>query len=176
MTSGMEIKAKRRQMYGKEIKSFLIRLILFLIVLFILFGLVFGIRPMKNNYMSPRISAGDLLLYYRLQQTYQPQEVIIFEKEEQIYTGRIVARGGDSVVITEDSKLQVNGSIVMENEIYYKTPQYEDGIKYPCNLEENQYFVLCDFREGAKDSRIFGPVDKSEIKGNVITVIRRSGL
>ena len=38
------------------------------------------------------------------------------------------------------------------------------------------FFVLCDYREGARDSRWFGPVRQSEVKGKVITVVRRSGL
>lgn len=177
LTPEIVIKERRQQLLNQEdVRSFVTRLILFLILLFVLFGIVFGIQPMKNDDMSPRISAGDLMLYYRLESTYQSQDVIVFEKEGQTYIGRVVAKGGDSVEITEDSELQVNESIVMENDIYYKTPQYEDGIEYPCELEEDQYFVLCDYREGAKDSRIFGPVDRSEIKGNVITVIRRSGL
>ena len=42
--------------------------------------------------------------------------------------------------------------------------------------ENDEVFVLCDYREGAKDSRYFGPVSKSEIKGKVITIVRRSNL
>lgn len=37
------------------------------VFLWVLFGLLFGITTMKNNDMSPRISAGDLLFYYRLE-------------------------------------------------------------------------------------------------------------
>ena len=43
-------------------------------------------------------------------------------------------------------------------------------------LAEDEFFVLCDYREGARDSRYFGPVSEDEIKGKVITVVRRSGL
>lgn len=50
------------------------------------------------------------------------------------------------------------------------------GIVYPVTLAEDEVFVLCDYREGAKDSRYFGPVSKSEIKGKVITIVRRSNL
>lgn len=147
--------------------------------------------PMRNNDMMPRMSAGDLLLYYRLERTYDNQDVVVFRKAEEKdahvgkkgsgkrhdrYVGRIVARGGDTVEITEDSRLKVNDSIVAENDIYYKTPSYEEGISYPIELEKDQYFVLGDFREGAKDSRYLGAVDAKEIKGKVITVIRRSGL
>ena len=90
--------------------------------------------------------------------------------------GRVAAHGGDTVEITEDAQLSVNGSTVIENDIYYSTPRYESGIAYPVTLAENEVFVLCDYREGAKDSRYFGPVSKSEIKGKVITIVRRSNL
>ena len=149
----------------------------FMILLFwILFGVIFGLRPMPNEDMSPRISAGDLMLFYRLDKKPGNNEVVVFKKDDQWYTGRVVARGGDSVEITEDSELKVNGSIVIENDIYYKTPRYDDYVSYPLTLADDEYFILCDYREGAKDSRYFGPVCENEIKGKVITVIRHSGL
>lgn len=116
------------------------------------------------------------MLYYRLENKFHSSDVVVFEKDGIRYTGRIVARGGDSVEITEDAELMVNGSIVIENDIYFKTPKYEDQVSYPLTLGEDQVFILCDFREGAKDSRYFGAVNSDEIKGRVITVLRRSGL
>ena len=58
----------------------------------------------------------------------------------------------------------------------FKTPKYEDQVSYPLTLGEDQVFILCDFREGAKDSRYFGAVSQSEIKGKVLAVLRRSSL
>ncbi len=166
----------RRLADWEEIQSFISKLIMMVILLGVLFGVLFGITPMKNNDMSPRISSGDLMLYYRLEKNFRPQDVVVFEKDGKQYTGRIVARGGDSVEITEDSRLKINGSTVVETDIYYSTPRYEDLVEYPVNLTETQYFILCDYRNGAKDSRYFGAVEQSEIKGKVLTVIRRSGL
>ena len=159
-----------------EVRLFLTRLIAMVLLMWVLFGLIFGICPMKNEDMMPRISSGDLLLYYRLQQNFVSGDVIVLQKDGKRYVSRIVAHGGDTVEITEDAQLSVNGSIVIENNIYYATPQYEDGIAYPVTLAEDEVFVLCDYREGAKDSRYFGPVNKSEIKGKVITIVRRSDL
>lgn len=170
---------KMRRKYLKnrsDICGFLIRFALLGLILWILFGWVYGITPMKDDSMMPRISAGDLMLYYRLENKFHSSDVVVFEKDGIRYTGRIVARGGDSVEITEDAELMVNGSIVIENDIYFKTPKYEDQVSYPLTLGEDQVFILCDFREGAKDSRYFGAVNSDEIKGRVITVLRRSGL
>ena len=166
----------RRLASGEEIRSFFFKLIMMVLLLWILFGVLFGITPMRNNDMSPRISAGDLLLYYRLDENYRTNDVVVFEKDGTEYTGRIVGKGGESVEITEDSQLKVNGSSVIETDIFYSTPRYEEEIEYPVELAEDEYFILCDYRNGAKDSRYFGPVSRSEIKGKVITILRRSSL
>ena len=166
----------RRLASGEEIRSFFFKLIMMVLLLWVLFDVLFGITPMRNNDMSPRISAGDLLLYYRLDENYRTNDVVVFEKDGTEYTGRIVGKGGESVEITEDAQLKVNGSSVIETDIFYSTPRYEEEIEYPVELAEDEYFILCDYRNGAKDSRYFGPVSRSEIKGKVITILRRSSL
>ena len=168
---------KKRKRQIREIKSFLLRLVAMIIMLYVLFGVVFGVRPMSNDDMKPRISAGDLLLYYRLENRYVANDVVVFEKDGATYVGRIVAQGGDTVEITDNASLVVNGSSVVENDIYYSTPKYDtDAVTYPLTLASDEYFLLCDYRTGAKDSRAFGPVKRSEFKGKVITVLRRSSL
>ena len=177
LTPELVIRSRLRRLANREdIWSFFSKLIMMVLLLWILFGVLFGITPMQSNDMSPRISAGDLLLYYRLEDTLRTNDVVVFEKDGKEYTGRIVGKGGESVEITVDSRLSINGSIVMENDIFYSTPRYDDSIAYPVSLAEDEYFILCDYREGARDSRYFGAVKRSEIKGKVIAILRRSNL
>ena len=131
---------------------------------------------MANADMQPAVCAGDLMLYYRLDKNLNSDDVVVFQKEGIQYTGRIVAVPGDVVEITDESELMVNKNTVMEDNIFYTTPAYDSEVEYPLALKEDQYFILCDNREGAKDSRSFGVVDTSEIKGKVITIVRRSGI
>lgn len=171
------IAKKRRAMADREtVVSFLERLVLMVVLLWGLFTVVFGMMAMPNDDMSPRISAGDLMLYYRLETEFVADDVVVLEKDGTTYVGRIVARGGDTVEITDSAELKINNSTVAESGIYYSTPKYDADVSYPLTLAENQYFVLCDYREGARDSRYFGAVELGEIKGKVITVIRRSNL
>ncbi len=170
------LQRRRRIADREEIVSFLTRLAGLAALLWVLLGLVFGITPMKNDDMKPRISAGDLMLYYRLENTWHAEDVVVFMKDGEQYTGRIIGKGGDTVEITEDAQVVVNGSYVAESDIYYATPQYESEVSYPVSLAEDELFILCDYRQGARDSRYFGAVKLSEVKGKVITVIRRSGL
>ena len=171
------IRRKRRRCADAEdIVSFFTKLAAIIVMLAGLLGFAFGVTPMHNDDMAPRISAGDLLLYYRLADDWVNGDVMVFEKDGQQYVGRIVARAGDTVEVTDQATLIVNGSTVLENNIFYTTPKYENGPAYPLTLAEGEFFVLCDYREGARDSRYFGPVRESEIKGKVITVARRSNL
>lgn len=160
----------------RALRNFLIRLFLLITVIAILFGVVFGLTSMANADMQPAVCAGDLMLYYRLDKNLKSDDVVVFQKEGIQYTGRIVAVPGDVVEITDESDLMVNESTVTEENIFYTTPAYDSEVEYPLTLKEDQYFILCDSREGAKDSRSFGAVETGEIKGKVITIVRRSGI
>lgn len=173
---GSNTKEKKKSKAWSEIKLFGMRLVAMILILYIMFGVLFGLIPMPNADMKPKIAAGDLMLFYRLDQTYQIGDVLVYTKENKTYVGRVVAKEGDEVNISKDHQLQVNGNTVMETDIYYPTGEYEDGISLPVTVPSQSYFLLCDLREGGKDSRIFGTVNRQEISGKVMTVIRRSGI
>lgn len=117
------------------------------------------------------------MLYYRLERNYNSQDVILYEKDGSRRVGRVIAHGGDTVEITGDGELHINGSIVMENNVYYNTYPYTEGnVTYPLTLDEDEVFVLGDYREGARDSRYYGTISSDEIRGKVITILRRSDL
>ena len=147
-----------------------------LLVVWALFGWVVGLTTAPNGDMFPRIDAGDLLLYYRLDKDVKSRDVIVFEKNGTRYVGRVVAVAGDEVEITDEERLSVNGSVMLERGIYAATPRFEGYTAYPLRLGRDECFVLVDGREGCEDSRYFGPVHKDEIRGTVITVLRRSNL
>lgn len=169
-------KRRRRLSQISDIKSFFSRLLVMIIMIYIMFWIIFGLKPMANDDMKPRISAGDLMLFYRLETRINSDDVVVIQKDGKTYTGRVVAKGGDKVEVTDDSTLKINDSTMIESDIFYSTPKYEEYVQYPLQLADDEYFILCDYRNGAKDSRYFGAVKKSEILGKVITIIRRSNL
>lgn len=71
-------KIHKRRM--KELRDILIRLGLLLLVMYILFFHLVGLTVMPSADMYPRIDAGDLVMYYRLEHTFHAQDVIVFEK------------------------------------------------------------------------------------------------
>jgi signal peptidase I len=167
-------KPETREEAVGELKTFFLRLALLAGLIIVIFGFVFGFAVMPDDSMKPGIGAGDLLFIYRMENNYKSGDVIVYRTDDGKHVGRIVAKGGDTVEITEDQQLKVNGSIVIENDIYYKTPMYDSGVSYPVTLADNEFFVLGDQRENAEDSRWSGPVAGDEITGKVITIIRRN--
>ena len=97
------------------------------------------------------------------------------DKDMSLFVCRVVAAPGDTVEIT-DGHLKVNGNAMVEPNIFYPMTEYAGFVEYPLTLGDGQYFVLADHRTDGKDSRFFGIVEKEEILGTVITVVRRNNL
>ena len=167
----------------KRYQTFVIRLIVFLFIIWIMFFQIVGLTHMPNGDMHPRLDAGDLVLFYRLDTDVKAQDVIVIEKEtpeskgkEEVFITRVVAVAGDTVNF-ENDHLIVNGHQASEPDIFYDSPIYEGlDMKYPIELKDGECFVLADKRNEGMDSRFFGPVKQDEIKGSVITIVRRQNL
>lgn len=175
-------KIKRSERGVKSYQSFGLRLLLLVLAIWVLFFQIIGLTHAPSNDMYPRIDAGDMLLFYRLDKDVKAQDIIVIEKippdntEEKLFVGRVVAVAGDTVEISDEGRLIVNGNTMLESNIFYATPRYEGYTEYPLTLGEGECFVLADAREGGADSRYFGPVSREDIAGTVITVLRRNNL
>ena len=167
-------KHQKRMRDYKDIGMLFRRIVFITIFLIIFFFTLFGIHTVDGEDMKPRLSDGDLVLYFRLEPVYEVREVIVYRAGERTRVGRIVAIPNDEIEISGGG-ITINGYLTAEDGIYYTTPDYDERITYPVELKDDEFFVLADFREGARDSRYYGPVSKSDIKGKVITVIRSHG-
>ena len=79
-----EVKAEQpktnRRRYLRALRDLIIRIALLALVIYVLVFHLVGITVMPNGDMYPRIDLGDLVLYYRLEQSIHAQDVIVFEK------------------------------------------------------------------------------------------------
>lgn len=157
-------------------QRFLLHAIIAVILVWLMFGYFVGLTTAPNNDMYPRISTGDLLMYYRPYRELKSQDVVLLEKNNTVYLGRIIAVSGDTVDITDSEQLFINGSAVIEDNITDPTPRYEGFVDYPLTIGDGEYFILVDSRTKGEDSRYYGPVTDDEIIGQVITVTRRTNL
>ena len=146
------------------------------IAIYVIFGVLYGITPMKGDDMQPKLAPGDLLLYYRMQDEYIRNDLVLMKRDGSKYVGRIIGMPGDTVEITETNTVKINGSDIVETEILYPTKPISEATSYPLTLGEDEYFLLGDHRESAKDSRYFGAVKRNELKGKIITAIKRTDL
>lgn len=155
--------------------TFLIHAAMLAGVLFVLFGIIFGLSAVPDDSMEPVLSAGDLVFYYRLDRDFRRDDIVVYEANGEMRTGRIAAGPGDSVEVSEDNHLYINGSRILENDIFYETVRFDSDINYPVTLGDGEYFILCDHRDTGMDSRYFGAVDGTDIKGKLFAAIRREG-
>lgn len=161
----VRLKKMRREDLGKAI--FLVVFVVFL------FCKVYGCSVMYGSFMSPALKNGDLLFYYRLQSGYENGDVVVYEVNHITYVGRIAALPQESVEITGEGQLIVNGYTQAD---FNSREAYEQGAiaaSYPLELSEDEYFVLVDDKTSVEDSRTYGAVSEKDIRGVVITILRR---
>jgi signal peptidase I len=166
---------KRMTPNQKAALALLGKLAAFLLILFVMFRLVFGLGVVRDESMYPRLRNGDLVLYYRMQKSYCAGDVVAVRVDGKEYFGRIVAIGGDTVDISENGELMLNGYAQSE-EIFFETDPAENGASLPCTVPEGSVYILGDHRTQAVDSRILGTVTKKGIEGKAITLLRRRGI
>lgn len=146
----------------------------FLVVLGLLFSFVLGAVVVRGDGMKPVAQDGDVALISRLSQV-QPGDVVVYEHDGERYMGRVVAGVGTSVEVTDEGNLKLNGNV--QDRVYGQpTMPAVDGPTYPLVLRARQLFVVGENREGARDSREFGPIDVDDVQGKVIALMRSRGL
>lgn len=154
-----------------DLKWVLLKILIIAGSLAVIFTWILGICRCKDDQMNPAFQPGDLILYYRLDPVYRTGEVVVVRENGEKQIQRIIAKEGDTVDITEEG-LWINGYLQQENRIHTETCVYKEGLHFPVTLGKDEYFVLSDNRTDARDSRVYGALQKSEIEGSVINLLR----
>ena len=155
-----------------NVKDLLVKIFFILIITYVVFTYCFGMLRMNGISMVPSISDGDLVVFYRLEKSFRSGDIVVFDNGEDTHVLRIVATEGQTVDINGSGELMINGH-VEEEQSYFKTKEAEESeIKFPYTIESGKIFVIGDYRKESNDSRIFGAIDKTEIKGKVLSILR----
>lgn len=154
--------------------SLLFRILFLALAGWVLFSQVFLITQVSGNDMFPAVKDGDLVIGFRLQKEYAKNDVIVYTANGKTHIGRIAARATDIVTLDDSGTLLVNGT-VQSGEIMYPT-YAKEGITYPYKVPEGHVFILGDYRTQTEDSRNLGSIPLENVKGKVITILRRRGL
>ena len=135
----------------------------------VLFGTVFLLWRVEGQEMSPSARDGDLLVALRLRRTCHKNDVVIYQAEGRRLVGRIAAKEHDTVDVTKDGRLLVNGSLQTDHD-FYQTEEKSEELPY--TVPEGCVYILADKRTACRDSRDFGPIPVGKLEGTVIGLFR----
>ena len=148
-------------------------------LLYMCFTQVTGFYYYRGNYMFPAVKDGDLLVLDRISELILNDVVVYQTDEGESRVGRVVAKPGDFVSMTDNGELLVNGCIPAEEVFYATTANPASSVTYPYCVEEGKYFILNDYRTGMNesfdDSRTYGSISADQIEGKVTLRIQRRG-
>lgn len=160
----LAVRKKRRKALIRTLLAF--AGIIFAILL--IFQFIWGIAPVSGLSMYPTLHDGDLVLYSRVNGEYKAGDIVKVDRPDgKTFVKRVVATAGD-VVNLEGGVLYVNGSEARYAAALGETKATGSVITYPYKVGDGEVFVLGDNRENSEDSRSFGAVALSDIKGKIL--------
>lgn len=177
----------------RKLSGLIVKTAILIVVFYLLFQYVFGIYYLRGNYMFPALKDGDLVMTYKLEEAVK-NDVVMYELNGETRLGRIVGYAGDTIAFSPDGELLVNGCVASE-EIFYPTAERdseekenspEEGASSTSSekqnednvytVPENSVYILNDYRtEATTDSRNFGAVKISDLRGKIFLMLRRRG-
>ena len=134
----------------------------------VVFNVLVGVSRVSGQSMEPTLSDRQIVFYSRVSGNYDRGDIVSIKMPSgEKYVKRVIAIAGDEVNI-RDGKVFVNGMVSEEDYTKGVTDRGDYGITYPYTVKENTVFVLGDNREESVDSRTFGPVVTSSVKGKLL--------
>ena len=136
-----------------------------LIVVVIVVIRIFIATPVKvdGDSMYNTLNDNDIVLLSKLS-SIDRFDIIVLKENDNNATiiKRVIGMPGDKVKI-RNNKIYINNKIIEDEYAYGETSDYDE-----INLGDDEYFVLGDNRLISKDSRYFGAIKKSDIKGKAV--------
>ncbi len=129
---------------------------------------VVGVSMVPNFQDGQHLIANKIL--YKFTEPKRGDVIIFRYSETQDFIKRVIGMPGDTISLM-DGKLYVNDKELIEKE-YLAPTVYTKGGDYlhegeTITVPEGRYFVSGDNRPHSSDSREFGPIETSSIKGKV---------
>jgi signal peptidase I len=157
---------------GKFIYSLIETILVALVLAIVLYLFIMTPHEVVGHSMHPTYQNGEFLMANKISYRFtEPQrgDVVIFQySDTQDFIKRIIGIGGDQIMI-KDGKIYINGQILDESS-YLDSSVITNGASYlhegqTITIPLTQYFVCGDNRQNSSDSREFGPIEESQIKG-----------
>ena len=143
--------------YKNVIKELIPYIIIIIVVLLFRTFIATPIR-VNGESMLDTLEDGQLMVLNKLGKIKRNKIVVVDIKNDKIIK-RVIGMPGDSVY-AKDGIVYVNDKEIKENYIRNKTDDFEKVY-----LKKDEYFVMGDNRGNSMDSRVLGPIKKSQIMG-----------
>jgi signal peptidase I len=129
---------------------------------------LFGrVAVVNGSSMFPNYAGGTWVHYVSLSGGPQRGDVVILDDNNKEYAiKRVVGMPGETVQI-QHGYVFINGRILLEPYIPKRTYTFPRQRQAIFVLGPEQYFVLGDNRPCSSDSRMYGPVEKNQLKGHI---------
>jgi signal peptidase I len=140
-------------------------------LVYLVFAFFLGIAQINQNSMLPNFAEGDFVIFNRIEENYSFGDVIVVQSvdEQANVVKRIIAVPGDTIEITSDLRILVNGHEIRET--WQSTGTLSQGVaSLSFKLDQDEYFVLNDNRDDSSDSRSkkYGNIEQEDILGIVV--------
>lgn len=146
----------------KIIKEIIPYIVIVLVVVLIRTFIITPVR-VDGDSMKNTLKNGDILLLYKLGSINRLDIIVLDEeKDNEKIIKRVIGLPGETVAIKK-GKIYINDKVIDDEYAYGETSDYDK-----VTLKDDEYFILGDNRLISKDSRYFGPIKKSEIKGKIV--------
>lgn len=146
----------------KIFKELLPYIIILLVVVLIRSFIATPVR-VDGNSMNNNLLDGEILILNKLASINRYDVVVVkLQNDDDVIIKRVYGMPGEKIEINH-SDIYINGKKIKDNYALGKTQDYAE-----IKLGDDEYFVLGDNREISKDSRIIGPINKKDIKGQTV--------
>ncbi len=136
------------------------------VVVLFLFIFVIGVQQVMGPSMQPTFKKGDVAIFNKFVYRFKDikrEDIVVVSVKDKYMIKRVIGLPGEKIEY-KDNKLYINGKEYEEKYIDTSKIVTEDfetnGI-----IPEGKYLVLGDNRPDSQDSRDYGFVSKSDIKG-----------
>ena len=127
-----------------------------------------GVSMVSGESMYPTLNNGAVVVYSRVGSDYSRGDIVSLKMAYgEYYIKRVVAVAGDTV--------DLRGGILYVNDVpetgdwaHGLTEEQSEAVAFPLTVPEGRLFVMGDNREVSVDSRTFGAVAVSQIRGKVL--------
>jgi len=154
-------------------------LVLTLVIFFVIQNFIAQPYQVQQNSMERTLEPGQYVLVDKLTprwDTYKRGDVIVFSPpetwtpERTPFIKRVIGLPGDRVEVRDDGRVYVNGTALDEpytfkNDALVNEPTTVTGDQSSWVIPAGQLFVMGDHRRASADSRVFGPIDETNVIG-----------